>query len=77
MEAIRKEVYESERKHEKLVILSQIGGTYIIIDRIEFDSIKLFLCSISTEFKAKEEPITDQFIKEIRPWIINFFSIIT
>ncbi|MFX1518244.1 MAG: hypothetical protein ACFFC6_18260, partial [Promethearchaeota archaeon] len=77
MEAIRREVYESEKKHEKLVILSQIGGTFIIIDRIEFDSIKLFLCSISTEFKAKEGPVTDKFIEEIRPWIINFFSIIT
>ena len=77
MEAIRKEVYETEKKHDKLVILSQIGGTFIIIDRIEFDSIKLFLCSISTEFKGKEGPGTEKFIEEIRPWIINFFSIIT
>lgn len=78
MEAIRREVYESERKHDKLVILSKIGGTYIIIDRIEFDSIKLFLCSISTQFKeSKEGPDTAKFIEEIRPWIINFFSIIT
>ena len=77
MEAIRREVYESEKKHEKLVVLSQIGGTFIIIDRIEFDSIKLFLCSISTEFKEKEGPGTEKFIEEIKPWIINFFSIIT
>ncbi|UCG02526.1 MAG: 50S ribosome-binding GTPase [Candidatus Heimdallarchaeota archaeon] len=77
MEAIRKEVYESDKKHEKLVILSEIGGTFIIIDRLEFDSIKLFLCSISTEFKTKEGPVTAKFIEEIRPWIINFFSIIT
>jgi len=77
MEAIRREVYESEKKHDKLVILSQIGGTFIIVDRIEFDSIKLFLCSISTEFKSGEGPDTEKFIEEIRPWIINFFSIIT
>jgi len=77
MEAIRREVYESEKKHDKLVILSQLGGTYIIIDRIEFDSVKLFLCSISTQFKSKEGPDTEKFIEEIRPWIINFFSIIT
>jgi GTPase SAR1 family protein len=77
MEAIRKEVYESKKEHEKLVILSQIGGTFIIIDRIEFNSIKLFLCSISTEFKEEEGPTTEKFIEEIRPWIINFFSIIS
>ncbi len=77
MEAIRREVYESKKRHEKLVILSQIGGTFIIIDRLEFGSIKLFLCSISTEFKAEEGPVTEKFIVEIRPWIINFFSIIT
>ncbi|MFX0125695.1 MAG: ADP-ribosylation factor-like protein [Candidatus Hodarchaeota archaeon] len=77
MEAIRKEVYESDTRHEKLVVLSQIGGTFIIIDRIEFDSIKLFLCSISTKISTKDGPVTEKFIEEIRPWIINFFSIIT
>lgn len=77
MEAIRREVYESEKRHEKLVILSQMGGIFITIDRIEFDLIKLFLCSISTEFKSSDEPVTEKFIEEVRPWLINFFSIIT
>lgn len=77
MEAIRKEVYESEKKHEKLILISQMGGIFITIDRIEFDSIKLFLCSISTEIKSSDEPETEKLVEEIRPWIINFFSIIT
>ncbi|MFX1283782.1 MAG: ADP-ribosylation factor-like protein [Promethearchaeota archaeon] len=77
MEAIRQEVYESEKKHDKLVIMSNMGGIFITIDRMEFDSIKLFLCSISAKFKSKNEPETEKFIEEIRPWIINFFSIIT
>ncbi len=76
MEAIRKEVYESEKKHEKLILISQMGGTFITIDRIEFDSIKLFLCSISTELKSRDEAETEKLVEEIRPWIINFFSII-
>jgi hypothetical protein len=77
MEAIRREVYESEKKHEQLVIISQLGGIFITIDRIEFDSIKLFLCSISAELKSKDDPKTEKLVEEIRPWIINFFSIIT
>lgn len=77
MEAIRQEVYESKKKHEKIILLSQLGGIFITIDRIEFDPIKLFLCSISTELKSKEEIETEKLVEEIRPWIINFFSIIT
>lgn len=77
MEAIRKEVYESDEEHKKLEILSHLGGIFIIIDRLEFDSLMLFLCSISTELKSRDEIQTEKLLVEIRPWIINFFSIIT
>lgn len=75
MEYIRREVYESEEKHERLIMLSQLGGMFIVMDRIEFDSIKLFFCSISDKLKSEDDPETVKLIEEIRPWIMNFFSL--
>ncbi len=77
MEEIRKEVYETEEKRNHFSFISQIGGIFITIDRIEFGSINLFLCSISTEPKSIDDPEMEKLHEEIRPWIFNFFSIIT
>ena len=77
MEEIRKEVYETAEKRPHFSFISQIGGIFITIDRIEFGSINLFLCSISTEPKSIDDPEMEKLHEEIRPWIFNFFSIIT
>jgi small GTP-binding protein len=77
MEGIRKETYESKEKHERLTLMSQQGGVFLSIDRIEFNTIKLFLCSVSPELKSLDDPKRLRLHEEIHPWIINFFSIIT
>jgi small GTP-binding protein len=77
MENIRKEVYESTEKHKSLTIKSPKTGLLITIDRIEFDIIELFLCSVSKSFKSIDDLEMIIFHKEIRPWIFNFFSLIT
>lgn len=76
MEEIRKESYETEDKNYHIQSKSQMGGIHILIDRIEFDNVSLFLSSISTDPQSTEKIDRTQMYKEISPWIKNFFSII-
>jgi ADP-ribosylation factor-like protein 2 len=77
MENIRKEVYESPKEHKSLTFESQTNGLFITIDRIEFNKTKLFFCSISRSLRLAEDQEMITLHKEIQPWIMNFFSIIS
>ncbi|MFW9854148.1 MAG: ADP-ribosylation factor-like protein [Candidatus Thorarchaeota archaeon] len=77
MENIRKEVYESPEKHKSLTFASHSKKFFVTIDRIEFDEIKLFLCSINRSLRTSDDLEMIALRKEIRPWIMNFFSILT
>jgi GTPase SAR1 family protein len=76
MENIRKEVYESTKKHRSLTFASHSNRFFVTIDRIEFDNINLFLCSINQSLRAADDLEMISLHKEIRPWIMNFFSIL-
>ncbi|MFX0086216.1 MAG: ADP-ribosylation factor-like protein [Candidatus Hodarchaeota archaeon] len=76
MEEIRKETYEIDEKRKVISIPSQVEGFHIHINRVEFDSIILFLCLIYTEIQSMHDSKLNELNEEIRPWIKNFFSII-
>jgi ADP-ribosylation factor-like protein 2 len=78
MENIRKQVYESPEKHKSVTIQSHIEGLFITLDRIKLiGSINLFFCSISRSLRTADDLEMITLRKEIQPWIINFFSIIS
>jgi len=77
MEAIRKEVYDIKKKRDYFTLRSEMGGIYITIEKLDIsDEISLFLCSISTSAKDKDDPELERLHERIKPWIKNFFSLI-
>ncbi|MFX0050814.1 MAG: ADP-ribosylation factor-like protein [Candidatus Hermodarchaeota archaeon] len=78
MESIRKEVYESEEKQKSLTFQSHINELFITLDRIKLiGAINLYFCSISRSLRTSDDLEMITLRKEIQPWIINFFSIIS
>ncbi|MFX0174214.1 MAG: ADP-ribosylation factor-like protein [Candidatus Hodarchaeota archaeon] len=78
MESIRKEVYESEEKQKSLTFQSHIKELFITLDRMKLIGPEnLYLCSISRSLRTSDDQDMITLRKEIQPWIINFFSIIS
>lgn len=77
MEEIRKETYDREEKRESFSLSKQVEGLYTNVNRIEFDSVKLFLVLISPELQSFDTSKMNELNDEIKPWIKNFFSIIS
>lgn len=76
MEEIRKETYETKENRESFTITDPIEGYSVNINRIEFDTVKMFLCIITLNIKTFDKPDMTELSAELRPWIQNFYSII-
>ncbi|MHA1966958.1 MAG: ADP-ribosylation factor-like protein [Candidatus Hodarchaeales archaeon] len=76
MEEIRKETYETQENRESFTIADPVIGYSVNIDRLEFDSVKMFLCIITSKIKTFDKPDMTELSAELRPWIQNFYSMI-
>jgi small GTP-binding protein len=77
MEEIRKETYETQENRESFTIADPVIGYSVSIDRLEFDSVKMFLCIITSDIKTFDKPDMTELSAELRPWIQNFYSMIS
>jgi GTPase SAR1 family protein len=76
MEEIRKETYETKENRESFTTANPFEWYSVNINRIEFDSVKMFLCIITSNIKTFDNPNISELSSELRPWIQNFYSII-
>ncbi len=76
MEEIRKETYETQENRESFTITDPIEGHSVNITRMEFDSVKMYLCIITSNIRTFNKPDMTELSAELRPWIQNFYSII-